>query len=397
MKGLAQLLRDNAPAYRDRVHEKLFATVYESRQIFAHSMDKRHADLAGALAWFFDHCDPWGGPQPEALYALRRLGRDHRRHGFPAEIYKDFAACLIYGLDLFDLSASDRIAGEHAIELACSELADAAREADVAGIPPAHQARVVAIKRPNREIAVVRLETSMPIDFNPGQFFPVSSSLLPGAWVQLTPAAPANAVGQLEFHIQAPTGAGLDNAAMLMRAQPGDTWTLGAPRGSFAAHAPDGSTGRRTVFLPFGTGWAAVRALMLSRVADATAATQDISLNAIVYATATSPGQHYDTTVQSRLRTLDPRFNITLLVNSPTDPWLLGAQPFKPGTTFITSPNPVAAVLEKEDPLSSYFVLVGPAHVVDEAATALHAAGVEPNRLELHPWALGRSWDPELP
>lgn len=393
MKGLAQLLRDNADAYRDRVHEALFMSVMESRQIFALSMDRTHSDMAGALAWFLDHCDPWGGPEPGALRALRKLGRDHRRHGFPPEIYDDFARCLIGGLDLFDLSASDRIAGERAIELACAELADAAREADLAGIAPAHQAQVVDVQRPNREIAVVRLEIAMPLDFEPGQYLPVTSRLLPGTWVHLTPAAPANAVGQLEFHIQAPAGAGLDGAALLARSKPGDVWTLGTPRGTFAA---GGRYAGRPTFVCFGTGWAAVRAVLLHRVEAATVADENISLDCTVYASATSPGQHYDATVQSLLARLDSALALTNLVDAATDPWLLGAtdDPARSDLELVVTPDPVVTLLEREDPRDLNLILVGPAHRVDDAVDKLTAAGVDPAAIEAHPWAHGRDWDP---
>ncbi len=388
MEELAELLRRQAAAYRTRVHEEFYLTLLESRQIFALSMERTHLDLAPALAWYFERCDRFGHPSQEALDRMRFIGRDHRRHGFPPSAYQAFGDCLIRGLDLFDLSASDRIAAEYAIGYAIAALADAAREADSLQLTAAHEAYVVEVSRPHRQMAIVKLEAPRSIDYAPGQFFPVTSRLLPGTWLNLTPAVPANETRQLEFHIH---NAG-EAASMLCTARVNDVWTLGAPRGHFAP-AEDGQ-GLRDVFVCFGTGWAAARAWLLARIERAVAADAPDDLECSVYCVAGSPGQHYDALVQQRLSQFSSELELHWLVDAGDDPWLLGAAPQPADFACEVTDDPLVTVLQREDATRCRFVLVGPAEHVDAAAQKLTAAGVEAARIEAHPWAHGRALDP---
>ncbi|KAA8721672.1 FAD-binding oxidoreductase [Corynebacterium phocae] len=376
MKNLAELLRANADSYREKVHQEFFLDHPEARQIFSLSMKSTHLELAGGLAWFLERCDHWGTPSPAALERVRRLGVDHRRHGFPPETYAQFATYLIRGLDLFDLSPSDRVSAEKAVGMASAAMREAATEADKAGVAPAHQARVIEVDHPNRETATIRLETAMPLAYHPGQYFSVTTSLIQGRWVHLAAAAPPNLAGQLEFHVQASASGEMEAAGVLKRAKLGDSWTFGEPRGTFPRAAAD-------VFLCFGTGWAMVRSHLVGLV-DATAGQP--KWTSAVYAHALSPGQHYDAATQDNLSRLG--LSLTRLVGSNTDPWLLGAKGQAPSCTVTD--NPVATVIEREG-TGKRFVLVGPAAQVDKAAAQLKAAGA--TDVETHPWATGRAWN----
>lgn len=82
MRELGEHLRNHAEDYRDAVHRHFFATVAESRQVFALSMKDTHPSLAPALAWVLENVED-GGVQGDVAKRLAQMGRDHRRHGFP--------------------------------------------------------------------------------------------------------------------------------------------------------------------------------------------------------------------------------------------------------------------------------------------------------------------------
>ncbi len=189
---------------------------------------------------------------------------------------------------------------------------------------------------------------------------------------------------------------------MLAKARVNDVWTLGTPRGQFAPPEP----GLREVFLCYGTGWAPVRAVLLSRVeraafsatADAPAATSGTEaaapaaasartdLECSVYAIAPSPGYHYDCVVQDNLRQLDTELNFTWLVEAGDDPWLLGAQPTPVDIDFEVSADPIITAIQREDPDHSRFIISGPAEWAHTSAQKLSAAGISHEAIEVHAW-----------
>lgn len=89
----------------------------------------RHVDLTVAIAWALEN------PAPKVDALVAQLGRDHRRLGFPPEVYDTFAQCLIDGLGLFELSPE--LAGTAATRLRsiCTIMKDEATKADWEGIP----------------------------------------------------------------------------------------------------------------------------------------------------------------------------------------------------------------------------------------------------------------------
>src|SRR5699024_1976160 len=93
-RELALALREADAQYRERVHDLLFSRVFEARQAFAPARAARHVDLTVAIAWALE--TPASTVDPLAA----QLGRDHRRIGFPPEIYDIFAQCLMEFLQL---------------------------------------------------------------------------------------------------------------------------------------------------------------------------------------------------------------------------------------------------------------------------------------------------------
>lgn len=388
-RELALALREADAQYRERVHDLLFSRVFEARQAFAPARAARHVDLTVAIAWALE--TPASTVDPLAA----QLGRDHRRIGFPPEIYDIFAQCLIDSLDLFELSPELADATAARLRSICTIMKNAAVKADWDGIPPAHTATVASVERPNRKTALVRLESAFPIDLLPGQSLPVTTAHLPGVWRSLTPANISDETAQLFFHI---TNAG-DASTLLTMARPGDVWTLGNARGKFpedidvtylgdAASSPD-------LFLCYGTGWAAVRSYLLGKIAEGN--TQPVA----VLAHAESPGGHYDLLLQNNLVELAPEISIQHTVGSDKDSALYGTHRAFPEDTAVPPmtviDNPARVALEALLSNPHAFrrcVLVGPADEVTEGAGILNVglalAGIVDCVIEPHPWGQGQ-------
>lgn len=373
MRELGEHLRNHAEDYRDAVHRHFFATVAESRQVFALSMKDTHPSLAPALAWVLENVED-GGVRGDVAKRLAQMGRDHRRHGFPPEVYPKFEDSLVQGLTVLGLTPHQHDVATRTISSVCSIMRSAAQEADAAGTPPAHSAQVVAVDKPNRNTAVVRLESGMALDYRAGQHVPVTSQLTPGTWRPLTPAASSDNSGQLTFHLALAGEA----SSMLAKAQPGDWWTLGMPAGE------PPQLNSETTLISFGTGWAGARALLL----DALESTLPSGLQ--VYAVAPSPGEHYDTEFQANLQALVPELTLRHIVRDSQDPWLLGAQPPAAGFNPVVANEPMEPVLAAGE--DRRFVLIGPADRVELARATLLAGGVAEEAITTDSWQRGHEW-----
>lgn len=373
MRELGEHLRNHAEDYRDAVHRHFFATVAESRQVFALSMKDTHPSLAPALAWVLENVED-GGVRGDVAKRLAQMGRDHRRHGFPPEVYPKFEASLVQGLTVLGLTPHQHDVATRTISSVCSIMRSAAQEADAAGTPPAHSAQVVAVDKPNRNTAVVRLESGMALDYRAGQHVPVTSQLTPGTWRPLTPAAPSDDSGQLTFHLALAGEA----SSMLAKAQPGDWWTLGMPAGE------PPQLDSETTLISFGTGWAGARALLL----DALGSTLPSGLQ--VYAVAPSPGEHYETEFQANLQALIPELTLRHIVRDSQDPWLLGARPLAAGFNPVVANEPMEPVLAAGT--DRRFVLIGPADRIELARAALLDGGVSEEAITTDSWQRGHEW-----
>ena len=373
MRELGEHLRNHAEDYRDAVHRHFFATVAESRQVFALSMKDTHPSMAPALAWVLENVEG-DEVQGDVAQRLARMGHDHRRHGFPPEVYPKFEASLVYGLEVLGLTPYQYDVATRTISQVCSIMRTAAQEADSDGDPPAHSAQVVAVDKPNRHTAVVRLESGVALDYRAGQHVPVTSQLTPGTWRPLTPAAPPEDSGQLTFHLALAGEA----SSMLAKAQPGDWWTLGAPAGEPPRLSAD------TTLISFGTGWAGARALLLDGLANG------LPSGLQVYAVAPSPGEHYDTEFQANLQAVAPGLKLRHIVREGQDPWLLGAQPAAAVFDPVVAKEPMDPVLAEET--DRRFLLMGPADRVELAQAALLSGGVKEEAIITDSWQRGHEW-----
>lgn len=171
MWELGEHFRNYADEYRDAVHEHFFNAVPESRQIFALSMRDTHTSMVPALAWVIEHTEPGQPLLADVSAKLTQLARDHRRHGFPAEIYSRFEHALIAGLRVLALTQYQYDFARDVIHRVCTTMAEAAGESDAAGEAPAHSAQVVAVDHPTRETSIIRVEAGLAVPYQPVSTF----------------------------------------------------------------------------------------------------------------------------------------------------------------------------------------------------------------------------------
>lgn len=150
-----------------------------------------HRGLAESFAAAFD------APDLDEYFA--DLGRSHRRHGFPPDTYPIFATATRHALAEIDLADDVLQQAGALVDDIVAFMSTAAHEADVAGIPPAHMGQVVDVERVDAHTRIVRLECGLPVDYEPGQYFSVATTLMPGVWRTLAAARPLMAAARWNF------------------------------------------------------------------------------------------------------------------------------------------------------------------------------------------------------
>lgn len=349
-------------------------------------MRDTHVDLAPALAWVLERTPVEGGLPGEVTERLRTLGRDHRRHGFPVEAYPAFAEALRHGLctiiegeeiDPVRLSAAQRVLAQ-----VCRTMADAAREADLAGEPPATAAEVVAVERRSRRLSVIRLESGLPLSYRAGQHVPVTASYLPGTWRLLSPALPPDEHGQMEFHVQTH---GTDSASQLLAtARPGDYWTIGTPRGELELQ---GSRG--VVMIAHSTGLAPLRAILFRLL------TVENPPRVHLFVCAEYPGELYDLAALWQLSKALSWLSVIPVVEHATDAWWVRSTvPAEPRRWLIPRVvEEVGQAVLDAGPWPRYEVLIaGEADKVRPTVETLLAGGFRPDSIRSEAWGRNREW-----
>ncbi len=170
---------------------------------------------------------------------VEEVGVDRRRLAVSAESYEDLmgpvaeavdAVLWAYPDDAVDATREHMLAG-------LARMARAAREADLAGEPPATAMEVVGVRplfgASQVDFWSVHLSAPVPVEYEAGQVFPV---LRPEAveaatyaedadptWDCLAPAIPQNSFGELVFFLPA--------AGTTWAPRVGEYWTLGRASG----------------------------------------------------------------------------------------------------------------------------------------------------------------------
>lgn len=237
-RDLAGQLLDDGLRLRTEWFTLLTTQYPQARGMFPPGTTAMPQWFLDAVVWTVDGVGS-GGWDGVVDKRLRELALDLRRTGFPSHEYPAAAALLA--------QAVEGEAGE-VIAQAGEVMAEAAGAADLEGVPAASAVQVTQCVRQG-EVTVVRCEAGASVSYEPGQSLPVMQVGRQGVWRGLTPAMPANAFGQLEFHVDGE----LDAQALA----PGEWLTLGGARGA----APK-LGGGRVLLVADGTGLAAAKCLV---------------------------------------------------------------------------------------------------------------------------------------
>lgn len=384
---LAGLLREHAEEFRVLAQRRLYTRELQARQLFPMRDTDAHPQLAPSLAWVLERSTPGQRIPDEVLARMRRLGLDHRRHGFPAELYRDFGTVLTGALR--ELAQRHGSVDKQLLDAATTVVASvvsamsfSARTADLAGTPAAWVGEVTEVRRVTRRVTVVHLESGMPFSYRAGQSLPVSSNYLPGIWRMLTPATPPNEYGTLELHVRL-----VDEgraSPFLATPRPGDLWSFGAGRGS--VDLPEGPC----ILLAYGTGLAAAKALILQRLGTRRAPVHLIMA-------AEYPAEIYDWELMSTLASQLDWLTVTPVSRHGHNRWSLRA----------TSPGPVpeigGSIAELVDTYLSparlgdrEVMVLGPAAEVDATIVRLSFRGVAWSRITMLRYDEGVPWPEPL-
>ncbi|MDK8563676.1 hypothetical protein [Corynebacterium pseudodiphtheriticum] len=398
LASLATHLRAHPATFRDAVHRHFFAALPDARQSFPMDASQAHRGLAESFAAAFD------APDLDEYFA--DLGRSHRRHGFPADTYPIFATATRQALAEIDLADDVLQQAGALVDDIVECMSAAAHEADVAGIPPAHMGQVVDVERVDAHTRIVRLECGLPVDYEPGQYFSVATTLMPGVWRTLAAARPADGCGTLEFHVRdvslLPGASGYSRRFMMTR--PGDQWTLGNPAGQLELDPQ-----RESLIIAFGTAVATLRCLLFAAFdahGEQHAPVQALVINDF-------PGQHYELATLSSLDNLTPWLDVHAFARHDSDPHWLKPQRSRhrnlqraladgqvladdTGGSDTDSPASSASLSVAENPeetIAHYrdwsdhdvFVL-GPETEVNGMLAAFAAAGLDPDTVQTQSW-----------
>lgn len=164
--------------------------------------------------------------------AIEALGRDHRKFGVRPPHYTAFADALIEALRA---AGGDRWCDEYEQAwlrlywFTAKLMIDAAEQ--VTSEPPYTDAVVTDHERRRSDLAVVRLHTMQPYQFEAGQHTTLQSPRMPRTWRSYSMANPPSDDGLLEFHVRAKGVGGLSDV-LVKDTRPGDVLRLGPPRGN---------------------------------------------------------------------------------------------------------------------------------------------------------------------
>ncbi|WP_257160630.1 globin domain-containing protein [Corynebacterium cystitidis] len=360
LADVGQLIRDRGSTLRSHVHERLFEAIPEARNIFSEDLAGAHVDLPRALAWVLERSLIDEPLDPALVKRLRELAKDHRRHGFPPDTYDLFGLLLgdaiaeVVGDDL----PSERVNAAIAlVGRVCSEMREAATNADEQGIAYANAAQVTSVEKPAHGVHVVQLEAGMPVEYVAGQQVPVKPTQCRGEWLNLSPAVPPNHFGQVEFHVPAE-----------VPVEKGEYWTIGAARGDVTLD-PE----RDTLLVGIGTGLAAVKALVFDLLNKE--ATQDTRPQVHVIIAAQFPAELYEVSTFTALGASQEWLTVTPVVDHHDNPVAVSGD--ASGDADVT---PVAFPVEKVVSGVGMFwgrqiVVSGPDDVVARVYGALREAG----------------------
>ncbi|MBF6128071.1 FAD-binding oxidoreductase [Nocardia brasiliensis] len=235
----------------------LFTDYPQARDFFPAAMDAQRDRLVKAIAYALDRLE-----EPNKLLPfLAQLGRDHRKYGVQREHYAAVAQSLKTAMRLYAgtemwTDEVDRAWDEGLTVIGDTMIGAAEKETT----PPVWTGTVVESRAVLRNLTIVRLQLDQPMQYAAGQYMSVQVPSRPRMWRYLSPAVPANANGEIEFHIRSVLG-GWVSSAIVGHTAIGDKWLLGAPLGGLGIPR---NAKRKMLMVGCGTGLAPLRAQLMA-------------------------------------------------------------------------------------------------------------------------------------
>lgn len=235
-------------------YSDLFFRYPQTRQLFPVAMNAQRDRLVQALTRIVADVD-----NAEALVPyLRDLGREHRKFGAIAEYYEPVGASLIAALRHFSgpyWSADLEADWETAYALVAKVMMEAAAH-DEQTQPPWWDATIINHETRSWDIAVIRVATTEPLPYRPGQSVSIQSAKARN-WRLYSIANAPREDGTLDFHVRLVDG-GMVSPVLTRGVNVGSSLRLGAAVGTFGLTAPPE---RDILMVAGGTGLAPVKAI----------------------------------------------------------------------------------------------------------------------------------------
>ncbi|MFJ9368119.1 globin domain-containing protein [Nocardia sp. NPDC101769] len=286
----------------------LFTEYPHVRDFFPAALDAQRDRLVKAIGYVVDRLE-----EPDRLLPfLAQLGRDHRKYGVVAEHYEAVGKSLKRALETYAGTEiwTDEIgrAWDEGIGVIADTMINAA---DRETTPPVWTGTVIEHREVLRNLAIVRLRLDQPMQYAAGQYMSVQIPSRPRMWRYLSPAIPANAGGELEFHIRGVTG-GWVSPAMVGHSRVGEQWLIGSPLGGLGVPR---NIRRKLLMIGCGTGIAPLRAQLMAMTARRSNPKVDLFVGGHY------PCDLYDLEVLSQLACANKWLTVHPVTESTENPW----------------------------------------------------------------------------
>ncbi|WP_433600047.1 FAD-binding oxidoreductase [Nocardia sp. CA-135953] len=286
----------------------LFTDYPAVRDFFPAAMDSQRDRLVKAISYALDRLE-----EPNKLLPfLAQLGRDHRKYGVQAAHYTAVATSLKSAMRIFAGTEmwTDEVdrAWDEGLKIIGDTMIGAAEQESA---PPVWSGTVVECREVLRNLAVVRLQLNQPMQYAAGQYISVQIPARPRMWRYLSPAVPANANGEIEFHIRGVLG-GWVSPAIVGHTNIGDQWLLGSPLGGLGVPR---NVKRKMLMVGCGTGIAPLRAQLMAM------AQRRVNPRVHLFVGGHHPCDLYDLEILSQLATANKWLTVTPVTESDENPW----------------------------------------------------------------------------
>jgi NAD(P)H-flavin reductase/hemoglobin-like flavoprotein len=211
-------------------YSDLFLRYPATRDLFPVSMAVQRDRLLQALGTIVSSADRI----EEIAPFIQELGRDHRKFGALAEHFGPVGESLLATLAHFsgpDWTPELAEDWSAAYQIIARVMIGAAEE-DARHRPAAWDATVLEREQRSFDIAVLRVSTSEPMVYQPGQSVALQTPRRPRIWRFFSMANAPREDGTLDFHVQLLDG-GAASMPLVRYTEPGETLLLGPPVGTF--------------------------------------------------------------------------------------------------------------------------------------------------------------------